>query len=231
MQENNDQQILTVQRLRLVFSKEGTTRFISHLDLARTLERTLNRAGIPVAYSQGFNRRPRLSLAAALPLGYTSQAELADIWLIERIEPEQVREQLMARIAPGLVIHAVSEVPLGEASLQQSTAASAYEVMFLDPVDKESLRQRVASLLAADTLARVRQSGKKGKEKEYDLRPLILALTIEEREEDEPLLAMRLRQTPTQTGRPDEVLLALGFDPLDTIVHRTRIYLNQDLRS
>jgi radical SAM-linked protein len=228
MQENNDQQIMPVQRLRLLFSKEGTTRFISHLDLARTLERTLNRAGIPVAYSQGFNRRPRLALAAALPLGYSSEAELADIWLIERMEPEQVRAQLLARIAPGLFIHTITEVPLGAPSLQQSIAASAYEVTFLDPVDKQLLRQHMDALLAADTLSRLRQSGKKGKEKEYDLRPLILALTIEEREGNDPLLAMHLRQTPTETGRPDEVLLALGFDPLDTIVHRTRIYLNPD---
>ena len=47
------------QRLRLTFSKDGPARFISHLDLARALERALNRAALPVAYTQGFNRRPR----------------------------------------------------------------------------------------------------------------------------------------------------------------------------
>jgi radical SAM-linked protein len=228
MQETNDQQRTPVQRLRLTFSKEGATRFIGHLDLARTLERSLNRAGIPIAYSHGFNRRPRLSMAAALPLGYTSEAELADIWLIERMEPEEVRGRLMARIAPGLIVHTIAEVPLGEPSLQQSIAASAYVVRFLDPVDKERLQRQVIELLAANTVVRVRQGGKKGKEQEYDLRPLILALSMEERGKDELVLRMRLRQTPTQTGRPDEVLLSLGFDPLDTIVHRTRIYLNKE---
>jgi len=79
-------------------------------------------------------------------------------------------------------------------------------------------------LLAAGELIRVRQHPKKGKDKPYDLRPLILALHVEA-QEGQPHLTMHLRQTPTQTGRPDEVLLALGFDPLDTIVHRTRIYL------
>lgn len=228
MQENQDQpiqQTAAVQRLRLTFSKEGTTRFIGHLDLARTLERSLNRARIPVAYSQGFNRRPRLSLAAALPLGYTSEAELADIWLTEPMEPAQAQEQLMARIAPGLIIHQVAEVPLAEPSLQQSIAASTYEVTFLDPVEKAGLQQRVAELMAADSFVRVRQGGKKGKEKVYDLRPLILDLSVEEREDGQPFLKLHLCQTPTQTGRPDEVLLTLGFDPLDTIVHRTRIYL------
>jgi radical SAM-linked protein len=226
MQETNDPQKLPVQRLRLTFSKEGATRFIGHLDLARTLERSLNRAGIPIAYSQGFNRRPRLSLAAALPLGYTSEAELADIWLTEQMEPEEVRGRLMARIAPGLIVHAIAEVSLGEPSLQQSIAASTYEVTFLDPIEKETLQQQVIELLAANSFVRVRQGSKKAKEREYDLRLLILALSVEERGEGDPVLKMRLRQTPTQTGRPDEVLLSLGFDPLATIVHRTRIYLN-----
>jgi radical SAM-linked protein len=229
MQENLDQpiqQTAAVQRLRLTFSKEGATRFIGHLDLARTLERSLNRAGIPVAYSQGFNRRPRLSLAAALPLGYTSEGELADIWLVEPMEPQQAHQQLMARIAPGLIIHQVVEVLLTEPSLQQSIIASTYEVTFLDPLDEASLRRRVGELLAAESLVRTRQGGKKGKEKTYDLRPLILTLSVEEREDGEPYLQMHLRQTPTQMGRPDEVLLALGFDPLDTIIHRARIYLD-----
>lgn len=218
------QQITAVQRLRLTFSKTGNTRFIGHLDLARTLERALNRAAIPVAYSQGFNRRPRLSLAAALPLGYTSEAELADIWLTEAMEPEQVQRQLAASMAPGITIHHLTEVPLADPPLQQAIASSVYEVTFLDPVDRAALEQKVAALLAAESHIRERQGGKKGKKREYDLRPLILDLQVIE-VEGEPRLQMHLVQNPTQTGRPDEVLLALGFDPLDTIVHRKRIYL------
>jgi radical SAM-linked protein len=231
MQTNNDQTTAAaaIQRLRLTFSKGGATRFIGHLDLARTLERSLNRAGIPVAYSQGFNRRPRLSLAAPLPLGYTSAAELADIWLTERMAPAQVHERLMARIAPGIIISQVEEVALGEPSLQQSIAASAYEVTFLDALEDELLVERVTALLNRDSLVRVRQGGKKGKEKPYDLRPLILALRVRQREGNTPQLIICLRQNPTQTGRPDELLLALGFDPLDTIVHRTRIYLVHEM--
>ena len=88
-----------VQRLRMTFSKGGAARYTSHLDLARALERALNRAQIPVAYTQGFNRRPRMQMATALPLGYTSEYELADILLLEAMEPEAARVQLMARMA------------------------------------------------------------------------------------------------------------------------------------
>ena len=65
-------QTIVVQRLRMQFSKVGPTRFIGHLDLARTLERSSNRARLPMAYTLGFNKRMRLQLAPALPLGFTS---------------------------------------------------------------------------------------------------------------------------------------------------------------
>lgn len=215
--------IRSVQRLRLTFSKSGPARYISHLDLARTLERALNRSRIPLAYSQGFNRRPRLSLAAALPLGYTSEAELADIWLTEAADPEEVKERLMSRMAPGIIVTAVEEVALSAPSLQQSMQAAMYRATFMDPVDSGELQASVAALLATETLPRERKRAKDTRAKLYDLRPLIIGLGVESGSEAGPVLTMRLVQTPTQTGRPDEVLASLGFDPLDVRVHRTRL--------
>lgn len=216
--EAENEPLRPVQRLRLTFTKEGATRYIGHLDLARALERALNRAGLPVAYTQGFNRRPRLSLAAALPLGYTSAAEVGDVWLLEPVAPEAFHERLMARMAPGITITAVREVPLSSPSLQQSMAESRYEVGFLDPVDADHLRLAVAGVLNAETLPRTRQR-KDGKRQVFDLRPLILEMAVDETDEG-PRLRLRLVQTATQTGRPDDVLAALGFDPLDARVHR-----------
>src|SRR4051794_17382356 len=57
------------QRLRIIFGKLGSQKYIGHLDLAKTWERILRRAQISLAYSQGFNARPKMQLAAALPLG------------------------------------------------------------------------------------------------------------------------------------------------------------------
>lgn len=212
-----------VQRLRLTFRKYGPARFIGHLDLARTLERALNRAQMPVTYSQGFNRRPRLSMATALPLGYTSDWELADIWLDERVEPEVARQQMMRRMAPGIEIVTVVEVPLNAPSLQSVTTESTYTATLLDPVaDAAALRQKIAALLAADTVVRVREQGQK--RKEYDLRPLIHDLRLDGTEE-EAVISMRLCLEPAKTGRPDEVLLALGLDPLAARIHRTHLAL------
>ena len=208
-----------VQRLRMRFSKIGPTRYISHLDLARALERALNRARVPVSYTQGYNPRPRMQFASALPLGFTSEAELADIWLEEEMDPAEAREQIMSRMAPGILVHEVWEVPLDVPAMQASTEETAYFAVVDGLIDRSELRQRVDELLAAESIMRERRG------KEYDLRPLILELKPEEDEEGRLLLAMRLLLQPGKTGRPDEVLDALGLDPLSVRVHRTNIVL------
>jgi len=221
-----------IQRLRLTFSKGGSARYISHLDLARALERALNRAALPVAYTQGFNRRPRLSLASALPLGYTSEAELADVWLTAPtpLDPDgqasEFRGRLMARMAPGIEVTGVVEVALSAPSLQQMMAESLYVVRFPDPVDDAALRHGVEVMLAAESLMRTRARPKGNQAQPFDLRPLILDMRVELKEDGRPRLWLRLVQTATQTGRPDDVLAALGFDPLDAWVHRVGLRLN-----
>lgn len=214
-----------VQRLRMTFGKSGPARYISHLDLARALERALNRANLPVAYTHGFNRRPRLQMAAALPLGYTSEYELADLLMVERVEPEMARQQLMARMAPGIEVYQMADVPLQVPSLQASTVESTYVAIPLDPVDRPVLAAQIDGLLAATELPREREH--KGKMKGYDLRPLLLDLRLLDGV-DPPAIQMRLLLQPSLTGRPDEVLLALGIDPLACRIHRTRIVLQDE---
>ena len=215
-----------VQRLRVTFSKTGPTRFISHLDIARTWERALNRAKIPVTYSQGFNRRPKMQFATATPLGMTSECELMDVWLDEALDTAVAHEMMMQRMAPGIEVLAVQEVPLQGDTLQTLTRETVYEAIIpAETMSAEVLRERVAALLAADTLLRERTV--KRKVKSYDLRPLILDLQLVETDTavEDLRLIMHLMLEPGRTGRPDEVLLALGADPLDVRMHRTAMTL------
>src|SRR5574337_1790772 len=80
----------SVQRIRFVFQKVGVLRFLSHLEVMRALGRALRRAGIAVAYSQGFNPQPKLSLALALPVGVEGRQELGDIELRAAMVPEEL---------------------------------------------------------------------------------------------------------------------------------------------
>lgn len=209
-----------VQRLRLTFRKGGPTRFIGHLDLARTLERALNRARIPMAYTQGFNRRPRMQIAAALPLGFTSDCEMVDIYLTEAVEPEKAKAQMALRMAPGIDVFHIEEIPIKEPAVQTVTQTADYRVTLLDPIDAADLQQRIDAFLAADSF--VRQRGHGRKRKNYDLRPLVQSVRIES-VEDEVILQMRLLLQHSRSGRPDELLRSLDIDPLATRIHRTAI--------
>lgn len=208
-----------VQRFRLTFSKVGPTRYIGHLDLARTIERSLNRAHIPLAYTQGYNPRPRMQLASALPLGFTSEGELADIWLLEKVDPDLMLQKLKDKLAPGIVIHKVEEIDLRAPALQNMTEAAAYIVSFSESINRTELTERVTALLNEPVIMRARHS------KQYDLKSLIHSLSVGEDESGDPALSMELSLLPGRTGRPDEVLQALGLDPLDTHIHRTELFL------
>jgi radical SAM-linked protein len=205
----------------------GPARYIGHLDLSRTLERSFNRARLPIAYTQGFNRRPRMSLAAALPLGFTSEYELADIWLAEKIEPHSAQSKLMRRMAPGIRVNHIAEVPLKLPSLQSSLTSANYDVFLPPAVAKQSdLPQRAAAILAAQSLPHQRKRGR-GKIKKYDLRPLIITLGAVAEDDKQPQISMELSLGPSGTGRPDDVLIALSLDPFEARIHRTKISLSQ----
>ena len=81
-------------RVRITFAKTDAMRFTGHLDLHRAWERTFRRAGLPLAYTQGFSPHPRINLASALPLGFTSERELVDIWLEQELPASAVTAAL-----------------------------------------------------------------------------------------------------------------------------------------
>jgi radical SAM-linked protein len=213
-----------VQRLRLTFSKNGPARYIGHLDLARTMERAFNRAKLPVSYSQGFNQRPRLAFAAALPLGYTSEYELADVWLVEHVDPATAVTQIMSKMAPGITITAAETAPLKGPSLQSITAYAHYSATPLDVYDEQDLELSASQLLAEASVVRELRKGK-SKAKRYDLRPLIVELAVDSDAHGRAMLRMVLSLMSGKSGRPDEVLAALGVDPLAAHIHRTLIIL------
>jgi radical SAM-linked protein len=211
-----------VQRQRIVFGKAGPTRYIGHLDLARTLERALNRARIPLAYTQGYNKRPRMQMASALPLGFTSECELADIWLVESVDPLEVKARLDEKMSPGILIRGAHEVALKGPALQALTVEATYSVALPEPPEQPELSRRIDDFLSATFIHRERRG------KSYDLRPLVLELALEGFEASEAHLNMRLSLLPGKTGRPDEVMASLGFDPLDARYHRSEIILAED---
>lgn len=209
-----------ITRIRVQYTKGPSLRFTGHLDLQRLWERLLRRSGLPVRYSQGYHPRARLNLASALPLGFISEAELLDFWMDEFRPPDEVQERLSSAASPGLAIKSVRSVPLSDDALQVQMSASEFEVTFFDPQDPEALNEKVRSLLAQETIIRTRRK------KTYDLRPLIQALETVRLDDGQLGLQMRLSAEPGATGRPDEVLDAMGYQNTQYLVKRTQFFLS-----
>lgn len=214
------------ERLRITFSKGDTLKYISHLDLARTWERVFRRAGLPVAYSQGFNPRPRFQIAAALPVGVRGRSEMLDVWLTESMAPSETMSRLRAALPSGLEVVGIEEVNLRSPSLQSQMRAAVYRAIVRSPEPSEAIGQRVSALLEAPTLPRRRQH--KGRQQAYDLRRFIQSIEVEPGEEGEHVLMMRLQASPDGAGRPDEVLDVLGLSLAVYTVERTSLYFEFD---
>jgi len=203
-------------RIRIFFSKTAAMQFTGHLDLHRTWERTFRRARLPLAYSQGFNPHPRLNLAAALPLGFTSEGEILDAWLSEDLPVDEITARLEPALPPGLQLNRIEVIEGKVPTLQTQVQSSEYEVTLVDACP--DLAARLQTLLAAPSLQRERRG------KPYDLRPLVEALEIlPEDDRGQARFLVRLAARESATGRPEEVLEVLDIRPEQARVHRKRL--------
>ena len=193
--------------------------YTGHLDLHKTWERTFRRARLPLAYSEGFNPHPKIQLGAALPLGFTSDCELVDVWLETPQDLGAARSALEAAAPPGLRLSEIREVPERDPALQTQVVAAEYRVSLPLAVDSATLDERVAALLAAPEIRRTRR------EKDYDLRPLIESLARTASDESGHTLVMRLAAREGATGRPEEVVEALGWPATSAAYHRQQLYI------
>lgn len=210
-------------RIRITFSKQGALRYTGHLDLHKLWERAARRAALPLAYSQGFHPTPKIQLASALPLGFSSRAEILDIWLTSDCGLPQVRADLQAALPRDIQILDIHQVDDRAPALQTQLIAAEYEAA----IPKEfasGLTSRLAALSETESIPRVRRG------KTYDLKALIesLALTpspeVRERgAEGGVRVFMRLTAREGATGRPEEVLSALEIPPESVRVERTRL--------
>ena len=212
------------QRLRICFARRDGVKYLSHLELMRTWERVLRRAGWRLAYSQGFNPHPRISFAAALPVGVAGEAELLEVHLDGELRVEDAGRALAAQLPAGMEVRAVEEIPLEAPAIQRRLVAAEYVAVCPKAVSEGDLRLGVEWLLVADSLMRERK--KEDKVQLYDLRPMSRWLEVTRSAGGSPSVRMELRTDAQGAGRPDEVLREMGLDPADCEVTRTRLLLS-----
>ena len=207
-----------MQRIRLVYSKGDELKYTGNLDMHKVWERSFRRAGLPLAYSQGFHPQPKIHQACPLPLGFTSEEDLLDFWLETDLTPPDLREKLEKALQPGITIQEILIVPSEEKPLQTQVTSAIYDV-FIDMEQRPAdLAKRIVTLLNLDTCMRERRG------KQYDLLPLIESLKIDEPNSN--ILEMTLAARPSATGRPEEVLDALGISLQDATIARKKLLLS-----
>lgn len=202
-----------VCKVRLRYAKRGKLRFTSHRDVARAFERALRRAGLPMAYSQGYSPHPKISWVGAAPTGAASEAEYVEIQLVEHVDPEMVRGELDAALPEGLAV--LEAVLAGPGGLAERIEASRWRIE-VRQWGIEQLRHATQALLAAPELQvqRVTKDGLRS----LDARAAIVSLDIDDFPTLAPapdqlvrcgiLLAVVRQVNPAV--RSDDVLSALG---------------------
>jgi radical SAM-linked protein len=206
------------QRVRITFAKGENLRYISHLDLARTWERALRRAGIPVAYSRGYHPHPKMVFAAALPLGCTGTAEVMDILLSQPMPPRRVQRGLVHCLPDGLTVMDVITVYRRAPALPTLLHSADYESVIDTDQTVEDGRSQCAALLARESIPRTHRG------KVRDLRPLIDSLDVVQMNGGRLLVRMKLAAGARGTGRLVEVLDELGWANLARSCHRERLH-------
>ena len=201
-------------RALIRFGKQPRLRFISHLDLQRFFQRAVNRTGLPIAWSQGFNPHPVMSFGSALALGWTSEYEVIDIKLAAPMGRGRVEAAVRAALPEDLPVLEVRMIDDKHPAPMALVRMSDYRITLNGG---EAVLNQVDAFLNRDSVMAVRKT--KSGEREVDIHPLCVEL----RKTDDGLLC-RLMLTEKDTLKPDLLLRALsdmaGVEPPEARIHR-----------
>ncbi len=215
-----------VRRIVLSYSKTGPARYLGHLDLLRTFQRAVRRAGLPIAYSKGFNPHPRMMFASPLPVGAAGLGELAAMDLTEHTDPQALAGRLNSALPRGVFVNEAWLAPLARGTFGvEITSVWSVRVAAPEAVDWESA---LAGLLDAAEL-RVERSGGKVR----DVRGRLLGLRVEGECGRKAVIEMVLLQKDELSAKPSDVVRALdkSVGPLRVVSLTRRVVMTDSVQS
>ncbi|HET9552129.1 MAG TPA: TIGR03960 family B12-binding radical SAM protein [Anaeromyxobacteraceae bacterium] len=204
--------------VRVKYAKEGRLVALSHLETIHALLRAFRRARLPMAFSQGFHPKPKVSYGPALSVGIESRAELIDLELVGTVPAGEVAAMLAPNLPEGLTLLSAEDLPLGAPSIGESLRAMHYVAVFADDSWTEAaLGERVEGFLTRESAVVRRTAPPRNrdrkrhqkiaapKQREIDLREIVTHLGVE----GPGRVAFSLRADPSGSARPAEVLAAV----------------------
>lgn len=212
-------------KIRIKFAKEGAMKFIGHLDIMRYFQRAIRRAGIDVAYSEGFSPHMIMSFANPLGVGLTSEAEYFDLVIRTEYPSQELINRLNDVMVEGMRVLNAVQVPEEKASKAMSLVAAAdYLVRFRYP---ETLpvdwKDKFSTFMKQPSIT-VTKKTKKG-EKEMDIRPLVYSWHFEE-----DGIFLQVSSGSSDNLRPELVVEAfakandLPLNEFSLLIHRKEVY-------
>jgi len=195
--------------VRMKFSEVGKVVWISHRDAARAFERAFRIIELPLAFSEGFSPRPKVSFGLALSVGMSSVAEYLDVELAQPVDLDTLAERLNAALPEGLIVTGVALLAERAPALQEAVTTVGYTATVLadgQPVSDVELKGAIAAADARPTLEAPRT--RKGRTVIEDVKPAIRRLDVSTSDDGTPLLILECGTQPSV--RPGEVLAAIA---------------------
>ncbi len=216
-------------KYRMEFSKKKEVAFVSHLELMKVFSQAIRRAKLPIAWTEGFNPRPKINFSSAIATGMTSLAECADMELNQFLEPDVIQQKLNDALPQGFEVHAIRFLEEKSKSLMALMAYADYhvEIKWLHRGEEQiDWSKMVEHFLAGPEI--LIQYESKGKKKTKDLRPGIVHMEAQKADE-KLVLRMQLISGSTGNVRPEHVTEAfLSYVPcsaaLSTRYEKTMTY-------
>lgn len=233
MEQPNSEEVSAL-KVRIKYTKSGHLKFIGHLDVMRFFQKAVKRAGLDIAYSQGFSPHQLMSFAAPLALGVTSEGEYFDAEFNSLVSSAEFVRRFNEQMVDGMAVNDVILLPDNAKNSMSIVAGSDYHISILEKENdlnwetrKKRLLEVVPNLLKKDTIEVLRKTKKN--EKVEDIKPGIFELSV-----DEDKIYMMLATGSEYNLKPESVIEALckesGFEynKFDYQVHRIETYMKNE---
>ncbi|MGI6704134.1 MAG: TIGR03936 family radical SAM-associated protein [Clostridia bacterium] len=216
--------------IRVQFFKKDTAKYISHLDLIRTVQRSVRRADIPVEYSKGFNPHSKIAYGPALAVGLSSDGELLDMELKMHIDETEFMERLNVNLPVGLGITAVKYVPDKAPSLTAIINAAEYRITCSVDTAGQNIGQRVEEFFALDSVF-IERTDKRGRKKRFNIMPMIVEVKRIEVADGQVIIEVITDTGGKSNLKPTDLVAALerytGMPFEETDIHRKRLLIRR----
>lgn len=218
-------------------TKEAAIRFISHLDYTRTVERSIHRAKLPAAYSEGFNPHLKFSFASALAVGVTSSAEYMDLELATDMELATIVAQFRKALPEGIKLIEAKVMQGAVKALMAVVNLAEYQIAL--PLQTGATAESVAASFESFAKAPIivyRKHTPKGT-RDIDIKEFIAERPEFQIEDNQVLFQLKLHIKPTGSVKPTDVLAVLVKDyqlPGDTgqaVINRTALRIRSGVQS